>query len=294
MKKQMKREIISILKNEDSLISTIEKTLKNLKIDLRIDLKDYEKIIIKPNLGCYLHPSTGATTDVRFVEALIQMIRMENPNIPIYIVESDSGDGKKIEIAYGLLGYKELENKNPNVNLVNLTKVKKVKINFKGAFFNGFDYPELFQGRVFFLSVPKLKTLFLDYITCALKNQYGCNPFPDKWVYHDYLPEVIYDMNKLFTPKLILVDGLIAMEGYGPNDGIPKKMNLVIGGTAPASVDVIAAKIMRIQYNKVRYLKFILKKGDLGTDDIKIIGQNVDEIIEKFELPNKSILKLFA
>lgn len=290
MKKQMKVETISVLKVEDSLMETITELFDNLDVNLN----GFEKIIIKPNICNYLHPSTGATTDVRFVEALIQKIRTEDQNIPIYIIESDSGEGKKAEIAYDLLGYRELESKYLNVNLINLTTARKAKISFKGVYFNDFDYPELFKGNVYFISVPKMKTLFLDYITCALKNQYGCNPFPDKSIYHDHLPEVIYDLNKLFTPDLIMVDGLIAMEGYGPNDGIPKKMNLVIGGTAPASVDVIAAKIMGISYKKIKYLKFALEKGDLGTENIKIIGKNIDEIEEQFELPTKSILKLFA
>lgn len=290
MKKQLNEETISILKVEDSLMETITETFYNLDVNLN----GFEKIIIKPNICNYLHPSTGATTDVRFVEALIQKIRSEHQDIPIYIVESDSGEGKQIEIAYELLGYKELENKNLNVKLINLTKAKTVKKDFKGYYFNGFDYPELFQGNIYFISVPKLKTLFLDHMTCALKNQFGCNPFPDKWIYHDHLPEVICDLNKLFTPDLVIVDGLIAMEGNGPNDGIPKKMNLVIGGMNPATVDVVAAKIMGISFKKVKYLRFALEKGGLGTDNIRIIGQNIDEIKEKFILPKKSIMKYLS
>ena len=255
--------------------------------DLQIDLTKQRKIIIKPNLCCYLHPSTGATTDVRFIDALIQSIN--NKRASIYIVESDSS-GKLIDIAFELLGYTLLEEKYDNVNFVNLTKDKKIKKRVGGFYFDEFEYPEIFEGEHFFISVPKLKTFDVDLITCALKNQYGCNPYPKKWIYHNNLPEVIYDLNKIFMPDLVLVDGLIAMEGFGPANGIPKKMNLIIGGKKPASVDVIAAKTMGVPYKKAKHLKFALKQGGLGSDNINIIGDKLKDVKEQFILPKKSML----
>ena len=270
------------------VINSLEETLMQTLSDLQIDLTKQRKIIIKPNLCCYLHPSTGATTDVRFIDALIQSIN--NKRASIYIVESDSS-GKLIDIAFELLGYTLLEEKYDNVNFVNLTKDKKIKKRVGGFYFDEFEYPEIFEGEHFFISVPKLKTFDVDLITCALKNQYGCNPYPKKWIYHNNLPEVIYDLNKIFMPDLVLVDGLIAMEGFGPAGGIPRKMNLIIGGKKPASVDVIAAKIMGVPYKKIKHLKFALKQGGLGSDNINIIGDKLKDVKEQFILPKKSILK---
>jgi uncharacterized protein (DUF362 family) len=279
-------EEVSVLRVKNSIEETLTRTFTNLKINF----KDSEKIIIKPNLCSYLHPSTGATTDVRFIDALIQAIKKENEGTSFYIVESDSS-GKLIDVAYKLLGYKSLEKGYDNVKLINLTKDAKIKKIIDGFYFHEFEYPKIFEEEHLFISVPKLKTFYGDYITCALKNQYGCNAKPEKWIYHNKLSEVIYDLNRLFMPDLILVDGMIAMEGFGHTSGIPKKMNLIIGGKMPASVDVIACKIMRISYKKVKHLKFALEKGGLGSNNIKIVGNNLDKIKEKFVLPKKSIVE---
>lgn len=279
-----KMDKVTVLRVAKSITETLIQTFMNLQIDF----KKSKKIILKPNLCCYLHPSTGATTGVDFIDALIRSIK--NKEVTFYIVESDSA-GKDIDIAFELLGYRSLEEKYDNVRLINLTKDKKAKKIIGGLYFDDFEYPEIFGGPHFFISVPKLKTFDADYMTCALKNQFGCNPYPNKWEYHNHLPEVIYDLNKMFIPDLILVDGTIAMEGFGHMSGIPKRMDLVIGGKKPAAVDVVAAKVMGIPYKKVSHLKFALKHGGLGSDNIKVIGDSLDVVKEQFILPKKSVLE---
>lgn len=280
---------VVIVKVKNSLIDGINEILKKL----RINLKNKDNIIIKPNLCSYLHSSTGATTDPRVVEALIKIIQNVNKNADVKIIESDSGGGKKAEIAFELLGYKHLEEKYKNVQLINLSKDKITKKTMTNSFLGDFLYPDVFYDEHFFISIPKLKTFEGDYLTCALKNQFGCNPDPDKWKHHPHLSEVIYDLNRLFKPDLVIVDGIIAMEGFGHVNGIPKKMDLIIGGTQPASVDVVSAKIMGINYKEVKHIKFALNAGGLGTDQINIIGRSIQSVEEKFLLP-KNRLKVFV
>lgn len=272
--------------------NSLEETLMQTLSDLQIDLTKHKKIMIKPNLCNYNHPSTASTTDVVFIDALIQIIINENKGASIYIVESDS-QGKLADIAFKLLGYTSLEEKYDNVTLLNLTNDEKVKKTFNGFYFDDFEYPKIFKGEHFFISVPKLKTFdgVFDFMTCALKNQFGCAPYPKKWLYHDDLSQVIYDLNSLFTPDLVLVDALIAMEGIGPASGIPKRIDLVIGGRMPASVDVVCAKVMGLPYKKVKHLKFALKHDGLGSDNINIIGDKLNDVKEQFILPKKSILE---
>ena len=66
---------------------SLEETLMRVVSDLQIDLTKHKKIIIKPNLCKYLHASTASTTDVVFIDALIRMIRKENKEASIYVVE---------------------------------------------------------------------------------------------------------------------------------------------------------------------------------------------------------------
>jgi len=266
--------------------TSIEDAIDYVLSDLSVELSAYDDVIIKPNICNYMHASTGATTDFRIISTLIKKINELFSKKNIFIVESDSQD-KLADVAFSLLGYTQIAEKYKNVELINLTKCNKTMKVFNGLIFSEFEYPNIFNGNPFFISVPKLKTFegFYDIMTCALKNQFGCNPNPIKWIYHKHLAKTIYDLNKLFKPNLIIVDGIIAMEGRGPARGIPKRMDLIIGGKMPASVDVACAGIMGMPYKKVKHLKFALNKGDLGSDNLNIKGIEINTVKKNFLMP---------
>jgi uncharacterized protein (DUF362 family) len=273
-------------------VKDIRSDLKRALNDVDVSFDNVENVFIKPNLCNYMHASTGATTDVKLVEAFIQIIREIKPDIPIYIVESDS-KSKSLTIAYELLGYSRLEKKFNNVKLVNLTKEKLVKRTVHGLHFEEFNFPELFDKCSFFVSIPKLKTFdgSVDVMTCSLKNQFGCNPDPKKWKYHKFLPQVIYDLNTLFKPDLIIVDGLVSMEGFGPADGIPKKTDLLIVGKNPIFTDMFAAETIGLPWKRVRHLAFAARKTGLSRSDLSVVGDDISDVKGTFKLPKKPLLK---
>jgi uncharacterized protein (DUF362 family) len=273
-------------------VRDIKSDLRRALGDITVNFANVENVFIKPNLCNYMHPSSGATTDVKLVESLIQIIRETKDDMPIFIIESDS-KAKSAAIAFELLGYKKLEKEYENVKIINLTKEKLVKKTINGTYFKEFSFPELFSNCSFFISMPKLKTFdgSVDVMTCSLKNQYGCNPYPKKWKYHKFLPQVIYDLNTLFKPDLIIVDGLVSMEGFGPADGIPKRTNLIIVGRNPIFTDMVAAETIGLPWKKVRHLSFSARKNGLSRRDLEVIGDDISDVKGKFILPKKSLLK---
>lgn len=266
--------------------------LKRALNGVNVSFDNVKNVFIKPNLCNYMHPSTGATTDVKLVEAFIQIMREIKPDVPIYIVESDS-KSKSLAIAFELLGFSRLQQKYNNIELVNFTKEKLVKRTVNGLHFKEFDFPELFDQCNFFVSMPKLKTFdgSVDVMTCSLKNQFGCNPDPKKWKYHKFLPQVVYDLNTLFKPDLIIVDALVSMEGFGPADGIPKRTGLVIVGRNPIFTDMVAAETIGLPWKKVRHLAFVARKSGLSRSDLSIVGDDISDVKGTFILPKKSLLK---
>ncbi len=73
------------------------------------------------------------------------------------------------------------------------------------------------------INICKMKTHALERITGAVKNLYGCitgvnkaaghAAYPDSWVFADMLT----DLHRCVRPRLHIMDGIIAMEGNGPN-----------------------------------------------------------------------------
>ncbi len=105
--------------------------------------------------------------------------------------------------------------------------------------------------------------------------------------------QCLVDINRVFKPKLSIVDGLIGLEGIGPgNPGRPISLGLLIGGQDPVAVDAVCAKIIRLEPANLQHIRLAAEAG-LGTidfDEIEIIGENLEDIIpEHFEKPPSSI-----
>jgi uncharacterized protein (DUF362 family) len=229
----------------------IEKSLNLLDFDFK---KGVEKIVIKPNMCYYYHPSTGEVTDPRFISSLIDILREKLPGDPkIFIVESDAS-AMKCKYAFRMLGYDKMA-KEKDVKLLNLSEEKYQvvdveinKCNFK------FYVPEILSESDLLINVPKMKYMDDVKITCALKNIYGCNAYPRKSVYHAKLNEAIVGINKLIKTDLIVVDGFVVC------GKTTKRLGLVIAGRDPVAVDAAVSKLMGLKPKSIR--QFVLASNE--------------------------------
>lgn len=246
-----------------------------------LNLTQESAIIIKPNLCCIKTSETGATTDVKVVEALINYLKETFGVYDITIVESDASQ-VLADMAFKLLGYEKMA-KRMGVKLVNLsTCPSSIKEYPKNVALKKVAIPKVFEDADFFISVPKIKTHIDCLLTCALKNQFGCNPYPRKFKYHKRLDDVIVDLNHVFRPDLVVVDGIVAMEGYrGPTDGFPLKLNTLIFGRDPVAIDHLVARIMCLNQNTVSHVSEAARRG-LGNTDYEVIGVDIKDIATKF------------
>ena len=238
-------------------------------------------VVIKPNLCCIKSPETGATTDVKVVEGLVSYLTDEFGVSDVTIVESD-GTQVLADMAFKLLGYEKLSKK-LGVKLVNLSSCpSSVKEFPQNAFLKELQVPDVFEKANFFISVPKIKTHMDCLFSCALKNQFGCNPYPRKVKYHKRLDDAIADLNVIFKPDLVVVDGIVAMEGFrGPIDGLPIRLNTLIFGRDPVAVDHLVAKVMGLNPDHISYLSEAERRG-IGKFNYEVVGVDLKEIARKF------------
>ena len=250
--------------------------------------------MIKPNLCCIKGPETGATTDPRVVEGIIRYLQEEFQVSNIYIVESD-GSQVLADMAFKLLGYESLSKK-LNVKLVNLSKAPaSEKVFDDNVFLKKIQCPLILENVNWFISVPKIKLHTLCSIGGTMKNQYGCNPYPKKSKYHKKLHECVVDLSRVFKPNLIVVDGIVAMEGRGPVDGIPVKMNTLLFGRDIVAVDHLIARMVGVNPNRVKYLVDACKRG-LGTTNYNIVGESLKDVERQFRsMPQRrNLYRLFS
>jgi len=232
-------------------------------------------------LCCIKGSETGATTDLRVVEGIIKYLRNDFGVSNIFIVESD-GVQVLADMAFKLLGFEKLSER-LGVSLINLSKAPfSVKVFDENVFLKKIRIPDIIERARWLISVPKIKTHTLCSFGGTMKNQYGCNPHPKKSIYHKRLHDAIVDLNVAFKPNLIVVDAIVAMEGSGPVDGLPVKMDTLIFGKDALATDHLIAKIIGVNTNHVEYIAKAKKRG-LGTTNYKTVGISPKEIERKFK-----------
>jgi len=226
-------------------------------------------------------PETGATTDVRIVEALIEILNDQEIE-SIFVVESKSFSGSAPS-KFKRLGYTRLEERFDNVKLVNLDKDRIYKVKFpENEYLKTVKVSETIAQSSYFISVAKLKTSVQQRITCVLKNQFGCIP-GNKGHHHPWLSQAIADINYVLNPDLCIIDGIYAMEGNGPIDGTPKRKDLIIAGRNPVSTDTVAARIMGVNPRSVPHLKRATRRGLGSMSDVELVGENLEDVAESFK-----------
>ena len=133
-------------------------------------------------------------------------------------------------------------------------------------------------------------------MTGAVKNQFGCIPGFRKAEYHLKLPDfddfstMLLDLNKLVSPKLYIMDGIMAMEGNGPRSGSPRKLNVLLLSSDAVALDYVASQIISFDYNLIPTIKMGFKLGFSNKENIEIVGDNIESVkVNDFKKPHKRI-----
>jgi uncharacterized protein (DUF362 family) len=244
--------------------------------------KEVKNIVIKPNLCYYWDYTTGQTTDPRFTAALIDAIRKKTTVKEISLVESDAS-AMKCKHIFKMMGYDKLAEEY-NVKLVNLSEdsCDAVKVTVNNHPFM-VRVPKTIRDADLKINVPKIKyTMEEIKITCALKNIFGCNPYPQKFQYHPRLGEVIVAVNKAMKFDLCIIDGNTV-------SGIqPRRLGLVMASKDPVAIDAAAARIAGVRPRSMKYLQLAQKEG-LGTTSFTARGISPTYFYQRY--PRKNVTK---
>jgi len=161
--------------------ATKEAILKSLNLIKYRFPENTRNIVIKPNMCYYWDYSTGQTTDPRFIAALVDLIRDNmSSDINVTLVESDAS-AMKCKYAFKMLGYEKLAQQY-DICLRNLSndETEETKVKVEDHVFT-FGIPKTIKDADLRINVSQIKySLENIKITCALKNIFGCNPYPRK------------------------------------------------------------------------------------------------------------------
>ena len=119
----------------------------------------------------------------------------------------------------------------------------------------------LMKHGVVFISAAKMKTHNHAMVTLSMKNLFGLPPWqlyrtsPDInyrfKMYGQGVNQSIIDLNLLLPIDFAVVDGIWAMEGRGPVNGDPVKMDVVLAGSNATATDRVCLEAMGIPQDSV-------------------------------------------
>ena len=119
------------------------------------------------------------------------------------------------------------------------------------------------------ISVPTMKTHLLTGVTLGMKNMYGTFPDVDKAKYHRKgIERTIYEVNRAFTPSLVVIDGSIGGEAVGPLSTRPLSFETIIASNDVVMADSIACQIMGYDPMDVTHIRIAQESG-LGNASAK-------------------------
>jgi len=222
------------------------------------------KVLLKPNFNSNMNALTGNTTDLRIIAGLVQILQERGyRNITIGEGTNSGFYRNKIDVASRLRA-RALADK-LGVAFVDLNYCEGRPVRFE----HGKEARvarECVEAELF-INLPKLKMHHEVGISVCLKNMMGCLVGQEnKKRTHHSLARNIVHLNRYLKPHLHIVDGLIAMEGNGPSDGLPVRMDAVVAGTDPYFIDMICAELVGMPYTDVTYLRVAEKLGLITAD----------------------------
>jgi uncharacterized protein (DUF362 family) len=253
-------------------------------------VKKGDKVLIKINTVIPSAPDNGFTTDPRMLEALIELVKEQNPG-RIQVGERCAQGADTMTAMIGC-GIKDVTDRT-GVELVPFDNVpfEMYKID-RPVSFNEFPVPKPVVDADCYIGLPKMKVHIHATLTCALKLQFGNLPDYD-WMarcHRDDIYQKIVNLTRAAKPKWFVTDSLYTCQGNGPFSPYPedliKDFNTICAGADPVAVDTIVEALMDWDNPGQNAPATVLAAFEgLGTnklDEIELLGSPLDSVKKKF------------
>ncbi len=237
-----------------------------------------ETILLKPNLLIGRSAERGVTTHQSVFRAVAELLQTTGATLTY----GDSPAVGTTEMAAGRTGIGAVA-RELGIPLADMGSPVEVP-HPSGRLIRQFTIARGVLAADGIVSLSKMKTHGLTRITGAIKNQYGCIPGLLKAEFHARLANVhhfsrmLVDLNGLLRPRLFVMDGVVAMEGNGPQSGTLRPMNVLLFSEDPVALDATFARLVHLDPSLVLTVVYGEEAGIGSARDIDYVGDPVDAL----------------
>lgn len=252
-------------------------------------VKKGNRVLLKPNLLYGKSPEKAVTTHPSILRGMIQIVR-EAGGIPSIGDSPAVGSLTKTAEKAGIKAVAD-EMKCP------LVEFDKPVLPQKGGgkIFKQLEIDQTVLEADVIINLPKFKTHSLTLLTLGVKNLFGCVPGPRKALWHlkagedrKTFAQILLDIYQIIRPPLTLLDGIIGMDGNGPNSGRPIPLGLILASGNSLSLDQVACDLLGISRESLLTNRMAFEQG-VGKDGIDVLGERVEDVkISNFQFPTLS------
>jgi uncharacterized protein (DUF362 family)/Pyruvate/2-oxoacid:ferredoxin oxidoreductase delta subunit len=210
-------------------------------------------VLLKPNILMDAPPEKAVTTHPAFLAACIRLVREWGAS-RILVGDSPGLQGPNFTAKVSGLGEEAVKN---GAEWADFTR-DKMELDCPDGIVQGrFTVSGVLKEADLVISLPKLKTHQLMYLTGAMKNLFGLVPSIAKSPYHvryssrESFAAMIVDLNLAVKPAFAFMDAVTAMEGPGPAGGSPKQAGLVLASSNLLAMDAAASAIIGYPPEKI-------------------------------------------
>ncbi|QIB70648.1 DUF362 domain-containing protein [Aminipila butyrica] len=232
-----------------------------------------ERILLKPNLLAKAEPDRAVTTHPTVFKAVGAYLREQGYEHLSYGDSPGNPLGGVARVAAGC-GLKEPAEE-LEIPLGDFSQGQKVNFE-QGQTEKEFIISKGILDCDGIVNICKMKTHQLERITGAAKNMFGAVYGVNKGAFHakytdaDSFGAMIADLNNLVKARLHIMDGILAMEGNGPQSGTPVAMGLLLFSKDPIALDTVFCHLIGLNPELVPTNRYGQQYG-VGTMDAEKI-----------------------
>jgi uncharacterized protein (DUF362 family)/Pyruvate/2-oxoacid:ferredoxin oxidoreductase delta subunit len=286
------KSTVSIVKCQSYDESLVLSALRQ-SIDLIGGIQNFvrkgNRVLLKPNLLYGKSPEKAVTTHPSILRGMIQIV-LEAGGNPFIGDSPAVGSLTKTAEKAGIKAVAD-EMKCPFVEF----NKPILPSTGSGKIFKQLEIDQTVLEADVIINLPKFKTHSLTLLTLGVKNLFGCIPGPRKALWHlkagedrKTFAQILLDIYQIIQPSLTLLDGIVGMEGNGPNSGRPIPLGLILASEDALSLDQVACDLLGISRKSLLTNRVAFEQGRVE-NAIDVLGERIEDVkISNFQFPTLS------
>src|SRR5205809_432380 len=217
-----------------------------------------KSVLLKPNIVECI-PEKPVNTDAQLIGAAAEaFLRLDAASV---IVGEGPGHHRDTDLLLHETGLgDQLAHRKIAFVDLNRDELIKTKLQANYSGLGNLWLPRTVLASDFIVSMPKVKTHHWTGVTLGLKNMFGIVPgcrygWPKNVLHWAGIHESILDICATVRPRFVIADAIVAMEGDGPLNGLPKYLKTVLMADDPAAADATLARLMGIDPVQVVHIR---------------------------------------